>query len=281
MINEPRIYRHSPIRLGLVILLFGVLGVGLLTTIGSTDYLFLIPLAVFFGIIFITMLYSMTTKTMISDDEISTQTVLGTKSLAWSEINRVSGRGNGIKLHNLDGDTTVAPNQQLPDYEEIVEWIGIKRPDLFNAQEHSEMTKNWVNGILLPILGLLVIGFGAFFMLQLNTNDDFLPFLIFFIIGIVILVTSFSSPQSLTIDGNSLLFKYLFNQKTLLVDEIQSIELKHQSTRYGKVYFIMLNLTSKKSVRVSGLSPSLPIVYLTLKNWHRKNTQSGQTNQQN
>jgi len=274
MINEPRTYRHSPIQLGFVILVFGVFGVGLLTIVNSTDYLFLIPLAVFFGIIFITMLYSMTTKTTISDNEISTQTVLGTKSLTWSEINRVSGRGNAIKLHNSDGDVTVAPNQQLPGYEEIVEWVGIKRPDLFTPQEYSEMTKSWINGILLPFLGLIVIGFGAFLIFQLNTTDSFFPILIFFMIGIVILVTSFSAPQSLTIDGKSLLVKYLFNQKTILADEIKFVELKHQSTRNGKVYFIMLNLISKKTVRISGLNPSLPIVYLTLKNWHRKNIAS-------
>jgi len=279
--NEPRTYRHSPIRLGLIILVFGVLSIGLLTTIGWTDYLILIPSAGLFGIIFLAILYSMTTKTTISDNEISIQTILGTKSLTWGEINRVSGRGSAIKLHNFDGDMTVAPSQQLPGYEEIVEWIGVKRPDLFNLQEYSEMTKDWINGILLPLFGLIVIGFGVFLMFQLNTTDSFFPVFIFFIIGIVILVTSFSAPQSLTIDGKSLLVKYLLNQKTLLAGEVQSIELKHQSTRNGKVYFIMLNLIGKKSMRISGLSPSLPIVYLTLKQWHKKNTPSGQTNQQN
>ncbi len=279
--NEPRTYRHSPIRLGLIILVFGVLSIGLLATIGWTDYLILIPSAGLFGIIFLAILYSMTTKITISDNEISIQTILGTKSLTWGEINRVSGRGSAIKLHNFDGDMTVAPSQQLPGYEEIVEWIGIKRPDLFNPQEYSEITKDWINGILLPLFGLIVIGFGVFLMFQLNTTDSFFPVFIFFIIGIVILVTSFSAPQSLTIDGKSLLVKYLLNQKTLLAGDVQSIELKHQSTRNGKVYFIMLNLIGKKSMRISGLSPSLPIVYLTLKQWHKKNTPSGQTNQQN
>jgi hypothetical protein len=105
------------------------------------------------------------------------------------------------------------------------------------------------------------------------------PFVVLFIVGLVVIGTTFTTPQSLMIDGNSLLIKYLLNPKTLLANEIQSVELKHQSTRNGKVYFILLNLISKKSVRISGISPNLPVVYLVLKNWHKKNTTIGLTNQ--
>ena len=47
--------------------------------------------------------------------------------------------------------------------------------------------------------------------------------------------------------------------------------LSYQQSRNGKIYFIVLNLTDRKPIRVSGLIPSLPIVYLTLKNWLNKN----------
>jgi hypothetical protein len=120
----------------------------------------------------------------------------------------------------------------------------------------------------------------GFFILT-QANDTFVPFIILFIVGTVIIGTTLITPQSLTIDGNSLLIKYLLNPKTLLADEIQSIELKHQSTRNGKVYFILLNLIGKKSVRISGISPNLPVAYLVLKNWHKKNTAIGLTTQQN
>jgi hypothetical protein len=279
MLNEPRTYRHSPIQIGLIILVLGILSFGLLMMMDQTNYFFLIPLAGFFGIVFLSMLYSMTNKITLSDDEISAQTILGAKSLRWSEISRVSGRGYAIKLHNFDGDVTVALSPQLPGYEEVVDWIGIKRPDLFNPLEYGEMTKGWAGMIALPVIGLLVIGMGFFILTQ--ANDTFVPFIILFIVGTVIIGTTFITPQSLTIEGNSLLIKYLLNPKTLLADEIQSIELKHQSTRNGKVYFILLNLIGKKSVRISGISPNLPVAYLVLKNWHKKNTAIGLTTQQN
>ena len=123
--------------------------------------------------------------------------------------------------------------------------------------------------VLLPFVALLVIGLGAF--LATKSSDGIFILFLFLIVGIVIILVSLSSPQSLTFDGKSILVRYLFNQKTLLADEIQSVELRYQRTRNGKIYFIMLNLTSRKSMRLSGLSPSLPIVYLTLKNWHKKN----------
>jgi len=272
MINEPRTYRHSPVQLGLVVLIFGILGVGLLTSLRWADYLILIPFAAFYEIVFLTMLYSLTTKTTISDNEISTQTLLGTKSLGWNEIDHVSGRGSAIKLNNSGGDVTVPVSPQLPGYEEIVEWIGNKRPDLFNPQNHGEMTRNWALWIFFPLIGLIVVGMGAFLMFQLDTDSGIFPFLIFFMIGIFIIVISFLSPQSLTMDGKSLLIKYLFNEKTVLADEILSVDLKYQRSRNGKRYYILLNLVNGKTLRISGLRPNLAVVYLTLKNWHKKNT---------
>jgi hypothetical protein len=152
MINEPRTYRHSSIQLILVIVLLGILSISFLAAISQIGYIFLIPFALFLGIIFLTALYSMTQKTILSDDGISTHTIFGGKSLRWSEISRVSGRGHAIKLHNFDGDMMVVPSPQLPGYEEVVEWIGIKRPDLFNPLEYGEMKKNWLTLASLVVL---------------------------------------------------------------------------------------------------------------------------------
>lgn len=278
MLNEPRTYRHPPFQLGLTIFIFGILGVGLLTTIGTTKYLVLIPFGILFGVIFLTTLYSMTTKTIISDNEISTQSILGVKTLAWNEISSISGRGNAIKLHNFDGDVTVAPNQQLSGYEEIVEWIGAKRPDLFNPLEYSELSRSWLGTIIFPVLGVLFFGFGYFIYTQ---SDLFFPLIMFSIVGAVFIGTLFTSPQNVSIQNNSIVIGYLLSQKTLLSEEVASVNLRYTQTRNGKNYFIALTLTNKKVIRVSGLSPSLPVVYLVLKNWHKKSSPIVPTNQQN
>jgi hypothetical protein len=222
----------------------------------------------FLFLFFVTFL-SMTSKTIISDDEISSQSILGTKILRWSEIHRVSGRGYGIKLHNFDGDVTVSPSQRLPRYEEVIEWIGVKRPDLFSPQEFGEMTKSWVVTIFLPMLGLLFMGIAFFFFIQ--SSDALFPLLIFFIIGLLIIGMTLTSPQAISIQGNSIVIGYLFKQRTLPASEITSINLRYTQTRNGKQYYVALDLSSRSTIRISGLSPSLPIVYLVLKNWHRKN----------
>ena len=279
--NEPHIYRHSIPQLVFALVLLAVLGVVLLIIIIRTNRPMLIPFIIFCGVIFSSIFYSMTLKTIISEDGISSQNFLGEKTLRWSEISRVSGSGTSIKLHNFDGDVMVSPSEQLPGYEEVVEWIGAKRLDLFDPQEHGRMTKNLEYGLILPLIALFTLGVGVFIMLQVYPDlgaFSFLPFLLLLIISIVVLGIAFSAPQSLTVDGKSLLIKYLFSQKNVQADEVQSVELKYQQTRNGKMYFVKLNLIRQKFVRLSGLKPSLPIVYLTLKNWHGKNSAMGRGN---
>jgi len=282
--NQPRIYRHSIPQLVFALALLAVLGVVLLIIITRTNRPMLIPFIIFCGVIFSSIFYSMTLKTIISEDGISSQNFLGEKTLRWSEISRVSGSGTSIKLHNFDGDVTVSPSEQLPGYEEVVEWIGAKRLDLFDPQEHGRMTKNLEYGLILPLIALFTLGVGVFIMLQVYPDlgaFSFLPFLLLLIISIVVFGIAFSAPQSLTVDGKSLLIKYLFSQKNVQADEVQSVELKYQQTRNGKMYFVKLNLIRQKFIRLSGLKPSLPIVYLTLKNWHGKNSAMGRATQRN
>ena len=86
----------------------------------------------------------------------------------------------------------------------------------------------------------------------------------------VFFFAAFASPQSIIVQGRSLLLKYAFNERTLTADEIRSVSLLYYRTRNGKRYFIQIDQTNGKVVKLSGINPSLPIVYLTLKNWHRK-----------
>ena len=278
--NEPRVYKNSPFVFGLLLVMFAVLFIGIFFASGDADFsnlVVMIPFALVFGFLFIFVVFTATAQTIISNDEISTKNLLGTKSLTWSEINRVSGRGYRIKLHNSDGDVTISPSPQLSGYPEVVEWIGLKRPDLFNPQEYSEMAKSWLNTILMPVMGLLIIGIGFFAYTQ--ASDILFPFLIFGIIGLIFIGTPLVSAQAVAIQGSSIVIGYLFNQKTLPADEIASIDLRFTQTRNGKNYFIAIHLVNRKTIRVSGLSPNLPVVYLVLKNWHKKNASNGQTNQ--
>jgi cytochrome c biogenesis protein CcdA len=286
MINEPRTYRHSPAQFILVMVTLVILGFVILTTLTGVDYKLLIFFAIILGIGLVSTLSTMMQKTIISEDGISTQTILGEKSLHWGEVSRVSGRGQNIKLHNFDGDVKVVPSSQLPGYEEVVEWIGIKRPDLFSPQEYEEMKRGWQSlTVLVAFLVLTVSVFTAggviYFSESGTTPVAFMPLLMIIFIALVFFGMTLFQVQSLTLEGRSLRVKYLFKENTLLADEIAAVDLRYSQNKNGKNYFVQLTQTNKKKIKISGLNPSLPIVYLTLKNWHKKNAEIGLTTQRN
>ena len=273
--NEPRVYKHSPFQFVVLILMFGFILVAMFFNMDLGDGSMLIPVAILLLVVIISIT-SLTQKTIISEDEISSQSLLGTKTLRWSEINRVSGRGYSIKLHNLDGDITVVPSPNLPGYEEVVESIGNKRPDLFNPREYDELKSGsfpLLAGLIFTVLFVgMFVGFG---LLLYNSPDAapvmIAPLIIFLVIIAVFVGMMFFRPRSLVLDGRSMSIKYFLSEKTLLADEIQSVQLTFQRSRNGKIYFVLLHLVNRKSIRLSGLNPNLPVVYLVLKNWHKQN----------
>ena len=273
--NEPRVYKHSPFQFVVLILMFGFILVAMFFNMDLGDGSMLIPVAILLLVVIISIT-SLTQKTIISEDEISSQSLLGTKTLRWSEINRVSGRGYSIKLHNLDGDITVVPSPNLPGYEEVVESIGNKRPDLFNPREYDELKSGSFPLLAGLIFTVLFVGMFAGFGLLLYNSPDvapvmIAPLVIFLVIIAVFVGMMFFRPRSLVLDGKSMSIKYFLSEKTLLADEIQSVQFTFQRSRNGKIYFVLLHLVNRKSVRISGLNPSLPVVYLVLKNWHKQN----------
>lgn len=277
MSNEPRVYRHSSLQVVLMIVAFSILGIGLVIAMAFVEFQYLLPALGVLGVTFMIALYSQTLKTIISDSEISTQSLLGIKSLRWNEISRVSGSGNGIKLHNFDGDVTLAPSTQLPGYEEIIESIGSKRPDLFDPLEYREMKKGWPAWATILVFAIffggMILGFIFAFASTPNVSAAlFLPAGMSSILLIAFLVVVLSAPQAVTLNGNSLLISYLFKEKTVLADEISSVSLGFIQTRNGKNYFVQLNQPNKKALKISSLGPGLPILYLVLKNWHGKNS---------
>ena len=283
--TEPRVYKHSP----MIAVVFSLLFVGLIVflSFGFTDgdLLTIAVMFLLFVFIFGIVIFTYSSKVLISDDEISSQNILGMKTLRWTEIHRVSGRGYNIKLHNFDEDVTVSPSPQLPHYEEIVEWIGRKRPDLFSPQEFNEMNRGAGFLIGLSVFGAAVVAGIAFLAFQTADFSDVNLIYVALILLVVLLFVFYrlavSVPMSLTFEGNTLILRYLIGQKTLLADEINFIQLTYSQSRNGKIYFVLVTLTNGKRIRLMGLNPNLPTAYLVLKNWHRSHVPIRQTNQWN
>ncbi|MFN8432603.1 MAG: hypothetical protein U0V18_01195 [Anaerolineales bacterium] len=284
--KEPRVYKNSPILLVFIILLFMFfLGI-LLFAFGSNSIGFMIPLVAFSIFLFGAAFVSMASKTIVSDDEITVQGILGTKSINWVNVGRVSGWGYAMKLHSIDDDVTISISPRLPGYQEVIDFVGLKRPDLFTTQEYSSMKRGIVQYLLVGFGLLMMGGVAVAYMVAVMSNEEtvtsssFVPLLILAGFALIMVVTSLSGPQSINLEGNSVNLKYLFSEKSLQSNEIANVQLAFTQSRNGRHYFIALNLLERKTIRISGLGMSLPIAYLVLKNWHlgRSSGSGTQTN---
>lgn len=267
MLSESRTYRYSTLRLVLLIVLLILLGIVPYAILGGNNFLYVLFSAGVIGLLILISIFSLTRSTTISSDGISTRSLLGERILNWSEIDSVSGSGNKIKLHNRDGDVTVAPSPFLPGYPEVIEIIGAKRPDLFNPAKFGAMSRNWLNSLLFLATGAIVIGVGIY--LYFESNEPVMPILFLALVGLSFIVSIFMSVLSLKLEGSLLTIRYLLSKTSLKVDDIHSIGLNVTRTRTGKSYHILMFTKNNRTIRFSGIRPSLPVVYLVLKTWHQ------------
>jgi len=276
--NEPREYKNSVFYTLLVIIIVGISIFALLFVIGveQTGFIML-PLAVVFTIFSIAFLYMAASATAVSEDEISSKTLFGVKTLKWSEIARVSGRGQTIKLHNFDSDVTITLRPRQPGYEEIIERIGAKRPDLFDPKECSKASKGWMGLINLLAASLLGLGFsalGVFAYIISDSKDtkDIMISVACVLMGLFFTGMYLFVPWSVAIQEKSITVGYLFKRKRLTIEDISSISLGvAQTRRGGRNYYVFIGKRDGVGIQISGLKPSVPIVYLVLKNWYKQN----------
>ena len=272
--KEPRVFKTSPILLVFIALLFMFfLGI-LLFAFGPNSVGFMIPLGLLSLFLFGAMFVTLMSKTIISDDEIAVQGLFGTKSLKWTEIGRASGRGYSMKLHSQDEDVSISISPRLPGYQEVIDFTGSKRPDLFSPREYGEMRRGLSSFIGMFFVVLLMVGISVAYIYATMESSDlsidtYIPLLFFAGIFLVIVVSALSVPRSLTLDGDTMTLKYFLNEKIIRKDEVGFVQLNFTQSRNGRHYYIALHLTNRKMIRLTGLGVSLPIAYLVLKNWHQ------------
>lgn len=272
MLSEPRTYRYSILRIVLLVILLGLLGVGSILVLGGGYLLYALIILFFIGLILVVSVFSLSRSTTISNEGISVRSLLGEKSLHWNEIDSVSGRRNSIRLHDRDGDVTVNPSPHLPGYTEVIDFIGVKRPDLFDPAKYSVMSRNWLNSLLALVMGLLFLGVGIYLYLQ--TDNTLMSVLFLGFVALVFFVSIFWSVLSLKIDGPTLTVRYLLSRAVFNVNEVGAVGLEVRQTRYGKSYHVFFFARNRTTVRFSGIEPSLPVVYLVLKNWQQGRAKS-------
>ena len=267
MLTEPRTYRYSNAHLMLLIVLLLLLGIAPFVILESANFLYILFSFALIGLIMLISIFSLTRSTTVSNDGISTRTLLGERTLHWREIDSVSGSGNAIKLHNRDGDVIVAPSPHLPGYPEVIEMIGSKRPDLFNPANFTVMSRNWLNSLVYFVVGVLIIGVGIY--LYVESDETVMPILFLAVVSLGFIASILMSVLSLQLDSSLLTIRYLLSKSVLRPEDVHSIGLNVTQTRSGKNYHIYLFTKNNRSIRFSGIRPNLPVVYLVLKNWHQ------------
>ena len=262
MESTERTFRHSFGKLALMLL--GLLALGYAVfSIGSVDY-FLVSIV---GIGFVVALFYSTSSIRISNEEIVTRRLLGSKSLRWSEIGRVSMRGQALRLHNHEEDVTLSFDSQLESYAEILDIIFNKRPDLFDVGENDVMSTGLFGSLFTIGFGLLLIGL-SIFVFSASEELGALYALIFFALGLYVIVSWFLSPKSIILEDQKLLVMYFFKEVSCMANDIKSVTLERRKTRNGYIYFVHVNLNIGKPLKLPGFKQGSVLSYQILKRWH-------------
>ena len=264
MDQTERTFRHSFGKLALMVL-GGLFFAYIVFSMGELDY-FMLAMT---GIIFVVAISYATSSVKISGSEITASRFFISKSLRWSDIARVSMRGQSLRLHNRDEDITMSLDSQLDGYTEILDIIFNKRPELFDTAENNVLSRSMLGLILTIGFGLLIMAFPAF-IFWASDEFDLLYGTIFFVIGIVMMAGWLFAPQSVALENETMLVSYLYKKVSYSINDINSITLEKQRTRNGYIYFVQLNLKSGKPLKLPGFKQGNALTYQLLKRWHSK-----------
>lgn len=263
METTEKTFRYSYIfkNLGTFYLMFLVLCVGIGLFVGIREFMFF---AIMIGCGMILLVVFLTSGASISDLGITTKTLLGTKSLQWSEIGRFSSRGSSTRLHNYDGNTVLSINSRLDGYAEIFDVLHHKRPDLFDIDKYRSIPHKVLNNVVSLIFGLFLMGLG---LLGYVLGRDLTTTLIFgSIFSLFSLINWYSSPRTLTLGKESLDIGYLRKVVSYPIDDIVDIDLGGKQHPINSVFVILQN---RNILQLSGYNQTPIVMYYVLKRWHQ------------
>jgi hypothetical protein len=263
MDTSEKIFRHSLVKL--VVLFFVALLFGFLAVVIQTDYLLLGVT----GIALVVALFYATSRVKVSNDEITTNRLLGSKSLKWSEIARVSTFGQTIRLHNYDDDLVLTLDSQLDGYADVLDIIFSKRPDLLDREDSTAMTISWLGAVSTLGVGVLIIIMGSLQFLETQGFEKIFS-LIFLAIGLSFIVRWFISPKRLTLEDKDLTLGYWFVETSYSARDIDHISLEKQRSRNGYIYIAQINLTSGTKIKLPAFKQGTHLTYQILKRWHKR-----------
>jgi hypothetical protein len=230
--------------------------------IGQKEFMFsFLPIMLGFGVVVFLIPYY-TSRVNVSDLEISTKTLLGTKSLQWAEISHFSARGSSTRLHHYDGDIVLSIGSRLDGYAEIFELLHQKRPDLFNIDKYKSFSHSKYTVVAWLVFGFFLAGLGvAGYVRGIDLSTAFkIGLSVFFVPA---LINWYYSPRSLILGTNNLDISYLRKTVSIPIDAIVDISLGRQQ----QINSVLVLLKNRGTLNLSGYDQSPIVMYYVLKRW--------------
>ncbi len=182
-------------------------------------------------------------------------------SLRWDEIGEIKSKGieGDLTLISHTGDKKIKVSAQVAGFEEILDRLREKRPDLCRQRVfHGGVGLQ----ILLVLMGLLLIAVG------LNgLREGHWPSLILVVFGCAPIVFIFDLVRLLDFQGNELKIKKAFRERKIPGLEIKEIWLREISTNESISYAVLVELKKGKPIPLGNFREGAPILYNSLKLW--------------
>lgn len=265
METNEKTFRYSYVfkNLGVLYLIF--LAVIVVISLFGGDTVFFICDGVMIGGGAIFVALYLTNSVMISESSITTKTILGTKSLKWSEIGHVSSRGSSLKLHSHNGDVVLMINPRLDGSEGILNSIFSKRADLFDMNKNNPLLRSFRSNVITLVIGLLLITLSL--LLYAYKNYLYTSGFLGLLFCSQSLLSWYASPHSMALEGDRLVLNYLNRSLRFSVDDIESIQIG--TTQQNQLKSVFIVFRDKRVMEVSGFKQTPFIIYPVLKQWHQ------------
>lgn len=236
-------------------------------------FLFVLSALCLYGTLFSTYSVAVTEK------EIIAKYLWRRKILVWRGLDKIIPKSNGsFSLLNRDNNTKIFISSQFKGYLDLVDFIKQRRPDLFTFDHDGHFSRTVIRNILVITVSLLAIGFVGFtlYLIFIGKGSLLLNGSIIFLIGLSIYtLRGWSySPQSFTLEGNTLVVNYLYKEVSYSADGISLIKLVNAGSLVGNSISVLIILKNKKLIKISGFQQGPLVSYFVLLQWHGKYAQS-------
>ena len=223
------------------------------------------------GLLVAYLFHPFTYKLIVSDEAISSISLLGTRNLEWNEVAEIGiVRGNLI-LSNRDGDVRVTINQQIDDYFEVIRFIKQQRPHLWTLddiqtfhQKYLEKAFTALFGLGMPLVVIWVLFRDGF------TKETGIVLVGAMIFSAYLIIPNLFHIRRLSIEGDTLVVQYLIWKQQFHVNEVWSVTLEQN---YGKnivTHPVHIRVRDKRDIVVEKAKEGNPILVNAIESWMKK-----------